>query len=410
MAKKRSVKAVEAVDDWIENDEKMLFFARRIDHLPFGIIGMILGRTAEECQEKYESTSWSQKKYYKKRDNLQKEIYSELITTEHNKILQLRDSKNDKEALKYHLLVEELSRSIKSFPKAPPKIAKFTKPHVSDDEDMGLMLSDLHIGHRHSLDDTGGLSEYNIDIFQDRMKSLGNSVVEIAQLHSNMYKIPNLHIFSLGDIVAGMNDVGAWSNVFIETDIMTQWAIATKAIADMVYSLLGIFDNIYFYGVVGNHGRVSPKGVEKFNANWDLLTYRMLEQIFINNDRVKFIVPSTWWIKANIRNHTFLLVHGDDIKGGSNPLKGLQNYSEKWSSVINEVPNYTLAGHYHCAAESSTARGRVLLNGSFVGADVYSLKDIHDSSRPEQKIFGIHDRRGITWTYNIDLSYKHQED
>ena len=54
-------------------------------------------------------------------------------------------------------------------------------------------------------------------------------------------------------------------------------------------------------------------------------------------------------------------------------------------------------------------KGRALLNGSVVGADINSLKNICDGTGPEQKIFGIHEERGITWTYNIDLSEDKKE-
>jgi hypothetical protein len=127
----------------------------------------------------------------------------------------------------------------------------------------------------------------------------------------------------------------------------------------------------------------------------------MLELLFADNNRVSFSVPNTWWIKTIIKEHRFLLVHGDDIKGGS--VRGLQMFADKWASIANFIPNYTLAGHFHCAAETTTAQGKVLINGSFLGPDIYSLKTLHAGTKPEQKIFGIHSKRGITWTYDIDL-------
>jgi hypothetical protein len=95
------------------------------------------------------------------------------------------------------------------------------------------------------------------------------------------------------------------------------------------------------------------------------------------------------------------MLHGDEIKGGP---KALEEATEKLSSLIGGLPEYTIAGHFHTAADYSTNFGRVLLNGSFVGGDIFSIKSLRKSSKPEQKIFGIHDKRGMTWSYNIDLS------
>ncbi len=156
---------------------------------------------------------------------------------------------------------------------------------------------------------------------------------------------------------------------------------------------------------MGNHGRGAPRGVEKEYVNWDYLTYKFLEAKFSTNPRVKFVIPKTWWHLAEIRNHKFLLIHGDDIRGSTMPLKGLASYTDRMIGVIKKIPDYTIAAHFHSAAELSTNYGRLILNGSFLGADVYSLKDIQKASKPEQKIFGIHDRRGLTWMYNIDLSH-----
>ena len=96
----------------------------------------------------------------------------------------------------------------------------------------------------------------------------------------------------------------------------------------------------------------------------------------------------------------FLLFHGDNVRN----VKALESASERMASITGSIPDYTIAGHFHTATDFSTNFGRVILNGSFVGGDIYSLKDLVRASRPVQKMFGIHDKRGITWTYDLDLS------
>jgi hypothetical protein len=174
----------------------------------------------------------------------------------------------------------------------------------------------------------------------------------------------------------------------------------------MINYWLGLFENIVFYGIGGNHGRSAKAGIQKDHDNWDYVCYKFLQVAFQNNPRVTFNVPKTWWVMQKVRNHNFLMVHGDYTKGGSLPLKGIQTFEGKMASITKMNPDYTLAGHYHNAAELTTNSGKILLNGSFVGSDVYSLRNVHAASAPEQKLFGIHDRHGITWTYNINLDSK----
>ena len=49
------------------------------------------------------------------------------------------------------------------------------------------------------------------------------------------------------------------------------------------------------------------------------------------------------------------------------------------------------------------------MNGSFMGGDMYSLKDLRKKDRAEQKIFGIHEKKGVTWMYNIQLQERANE-
>jgi len=230
------------------------------------------------------------------------------------------------------------------------------------------------------------------------------AVTNIEELHSQLYNIDCLYIFCLGDIVAGMPGVGRWSQTFINQSIYDQVADGCDALANMIYYWLGAFKKIVFCGVRGNHGRVAPLGMEKDYVNWDLICYNYLEQRFMNNDRVVFDVPRTWWMLRKIKGYKFLLVHGDDIKAGTFPVKKLHDFELKMAPIIGEIPDYTIAGHFHNCAEFSTNNGRVLINGGFMGGDVYSIKELHSATKPEQKVFGIHAKHGITWTYNVNLN------
>lgn len=389
-----------AINVWT-NEELSLLYLLRQEGVPYKIIAVELKKSINACEKKYQSTIWKDMPFY---DPIKNRINEDFKKAYLEKITKANDKRLDSEKFKTEIIADKIATAVYALPNISREVYKLNSKSIksSSTEDVGLLFSDTHIGHHHTLEETGGISEYNEQIFYNRIDILKKALIDIVDLHSHLYKLPNLHIFSLGDVVAGMNSVGNWSPIYINMPIYDQMVAGFEAISNMIYYWLGKFDTINFYGCYGNHGRGSIKGVEKEYVNWDYICYKFLEARFKDNPRVIFDVPKTWWIMKTIRNHKFLMVHGDDIKGGS--IVGLRNFEQKMIGVIKDIPDYTLAAHFHHAAEMTTNHGRLILNSSFMGPDIYSLKDLQNSAKPEQKIFGIHDKRGITWTYNLDLS------
>jgi len=385
---------------WTEHEEIMLFCMRQ-DGITYSIIASELYRSVNSCEKKYRNTNWTIKSYY---DPVKGKIYERHKKAYLERLTQLQDKKMVIGHYKADIVADKLVQAVNALPKVSKAVYKKSKiKNKTHTEDVGLILSDAHIGHTHTLEETGGLSEYNLDVFKQRVNNLKYATTDIVELHSHLYKLPTLHIFCLGDMVAGMADVGAWSPSYITMPIFEQFIQGVDSLSEMIYYWLGLFENIKFYGVYGNHGRVNKKGVEKEYVNWDFLCYQFLMKSFSNNSRIEFVIPKTWWIFETICDHKFLMVHGDDLRGQSWPARSLLDYEQKMMGIIKDIPDYTIAGHYHSAAELTTNHGRVLINGSFIGGDIYSLKMLQKSSKPEQKIFGIHKKRGITWTYNLNL-------
>lgn len=391
------------VKPWQQKELEILFEGRSSVPLKtYNLIGHLLDRDPEAVRAKWKRTDWKKLGFGSEDKEYKRFVEKSEFKDKQVNLLDRRFSRND---LKVELIVDAIERSVEALPKVDKPIYKtVTKTLTKNEEDVGLLLSDLHIGHQHTLEDTGGISQYNNEIFLNRLENLKSATTEIVELHSKLYKLPKLHIFCAGDIVAGMNDAGSWSPLYIATPIVEQMIGGFDALSGLLNYWLGLFEEIHFYGVGGNHGRTAKLGIQKDVDNWDYVAYKFLETTFKNNDRIKFNIPKSWWLKETIKNHTFLMVHGDYIKGGGGmPLKGLLDFEEKMSPIIKEFPDYTLAGHFHNASEMSSNTGRVIINGSFVGSDVYSLRDIHAGCKPEQKLFGINESHGITWSYNINL-------
>jgi len=384
---------------WTDEEEQVLC-TMRSEGIEYKYIGLELKRTSNSCRKKWKDTVWTTKPWY---DTLQAMVRANVKKAHLDHVLRASDRRVERTKVRMDIIADRLATAVQAIPKIPkPFVRRKKKAHSP--EDVGLIISDCHIGHGHTLEETGGLSEYNLDVFRQRAENLKYAIGDIHELHSQLYKLPTLHIMCIGDIVAGMNNTGNWSSVYITSDIHQQAVIGCEALADIIHYALHLFEEVKFYGVYGNHGRGAMKGLEKEYVNWDFICYEFLTQRFRDNDRVSFVVPKTWWLLEEIRSHKFLILHGDDVRSsGGAPLGGVIKCQNDMMTILKQIPDYTVIGHFHSAGEWTTNNGKILVNGSFIGPDIYALKNLQKGARPEQKIFGIHDKRGLTWRYDIDL-------
>jgi len=384
---------------WSMEDTVSLYEHRFLD-TPYPEIAKLLGRTSQACKDKYRGTRWEESDIPHRINEIIKKRKTKNFI-EHQEVV--ANNRLGVHKQRTEVIADKLCSAMEAFPKAPLSTWKPKGQKDGTPEHMGIILSDLHIGHEHSFEETGGLSEYNLDVFAQRMKNFQYAVADIYQHHSSMYQIPELHIFCLGDIVDGMNAAGKWSPVYISTPIFDQVMEGVEAISNAIYYWLSIFGSIKFYGIRGNHGRVAPSGFEKDYCNWDIIIYEYIRARFRDNPRITFDIPRCWFKIANIQDHNFLLCHGDDVKSKGTPINGFAEVKNKMQATLQERLHYALCGHFHNSAEMTSHTGRLLMNGSFVGSDLYSLKNNLPGTRAEQKLFGIHNKRGITYSYNINL-------
>jgi hypothetical protein len=183
--------------------------------------------------------------------------------------------------------------------------------------------------------------------------------------------------------------------------ITDQLAEGAQALHNLIATWATAFEKVTFYGIYGNHGRVGKKGQTKSSDNWDRVCYTILQLALENYDNIEWHMPKTWWLNPMIEGHSFYLCHGNGIRGTT--LAGVEKAESKIAGMLEQRLDYFLMGHFHSPAEIQTNSSRVIMNGSFMGGDIYSLQDLGKNSAPEQKIFGIHKKKGITWTYNIYL-------
>lgn len=304
------------------------------------------------------------------------------------------------------LIVETFENSIKAFEWKdiqPPEPINVTPEY----EEALLLFSDAQIGEHITLEDTNGLGEYNIGIFQERMDRLVSEMRELTKIQSYARDISVLNIFMLGDNVDGIG-IYRGQEHHLDALVVEQLLIGAEKIAESLIKLLGTFKTIKITGIVGNHGRIGRKGENPSHVNFDYLLYKMLEKLLSNyNDRIIWTIPKSNWHLTEVNGQDFLLLHGETIKGWNGiPYYGIDRADSRFTKMLSgfgKSYRYLCLGHHHNPGDVDSPNGEKILNGTMVGGSLFSINMLHTSSRPSQWFFGIHKKKGITWRHKIIL-------
>jgi hypothetical protein len=275
-----------------------------------------------------------------------------------------------------------------------------------------LLFSDLHVGAIVDVEETGGLGQYNYPIFRKRLHLLGDAIESITNdYHRIAHPVKNLVVLSLGDIIEGVTIFASQRDS--ADDLTVQVLNAMTDISDFFLRLLQSYEHVSVVAVSGNHGRIGRKGEFLHHVNWDFIIMQALKRQFemsAQAGRISFEVPKSPFAVVDIEGFTFLLRHGDGIKGwGGLPWYGIQRSTGRWIAIqdyLGKHFDYLAMGHFHQRADLPFTGGEVLMNGSFVGTSQFSVEVLETVSPPEQ-IFGfVHPKHGLGARYPVQLAPK----
>lgn len=441
---------------WTKEDSLKLYRLVELGGSRWTEYSEVFGITPEAVRNKYRHTDWEalfadcnlteeqvlseDEEILDQLAELEEETEEELLLNEKERILKNAEMRKHVELVRKlateDIIIEKITSAIIAAPKIESEYIKV--PNVKYDtgpQDVALVLSDLHVGLAVVAEEVGGISEYNVEKFKTRLWSLVEKVIRITGHHRKSCEIETLNIFNLGDNVHGSNDAGQWGFVHTEQNIVDQVFTLLTEVEKAILTFAKYFKNINFYGVIGNHGRCTKRGVEKLFVNWDYLFYKFLEKGLTNQSNINFYSPRAPFQIANIRGNKFLLVHGDTVRSWAGiPFYGLMRAESKYRSLLDRTKNVEdlwveidklgikdpkemlkfayeycksfdimISGHFHQLAEMETVSGgRIILNSSFAGGDDYSINSLLTASTPCQKFFGIH-KEGKSFLYDISL-------
>ena len=323
---------------------------------------------------------------------------------------------------KLNTLTDEANKKIahfttiaKAIPRLPlvhdvPLIGK--RSGVLREEQVVLLLSDAHINRIVDADQMEGFNEYNFDIFCNRYWFLLSEVIKIANAQRYDKKIEVLHIDCLGDM---FNDIHREENMRTNQYSPVQAVLMGSYVLAQGLALLAPhFRKIVFTGIVGNEPRwdKTKPSKEKFN-NMDYDAYHFMSLAlmdYIEAGKIEFHIPVSPEIVVERMGKKFLLTHGDVIKSSLGfPAYGVNRDYNKQQELRRKRGgfDYMELGHFH---QEYALAGKIFMNGSITGLDEYAKNELHVTGQPTQKLFGINEKYGVSWSYDIQLQHAKEND
>lgn len=303
-------------------------------------------------------------------------------------------------------LVTEMSSHLASLPrvKVDPYPIKHKGKAEYADEDQILLFSDAHAGEVIKKEEIDGFNEYNFEIMCRRLWDLGRRTIAIKNLHSHAFPIKRLWVFSLGDMVTGEIHNMAETNEFPIISTIMQSAMVY---AQFLMKLAANYEEIHYVGVAGNHDRRHEKPRTKSSYdNWAWILNWCISLLCKDQTNIKFHVPKSPFVKVNVRGWNWLVRHGH---GKTASFAGIPFYGiSKKHSAFQELYrkrggfDYEAMGHFH--QQTILKDNRLFINGSIIGANEFAVNELAAYSPPSQTLLGINDKRGVTYTYRLELT------
>jgi hypothetical protein len=278
------------------------------------------------------------------------------------------------------------------------------------EESAVLLLSDIHMGkENYFVNMETGKAEmtYNTAIAHKEANRLLESIFDINQLLSKSYKIDDLYIFGLGDLVEG-DIIISGQRFFIEAGVGEQMLMTAQFLASIIRELLKMFQRIHFTIVGGNHARMTEKrnAMQPWYNNFDYLAGKMLQEIFKNEPRVEIKTPESWFFTEKIYGWKYFLQHGAGIPSHLGfPYYGISRRG--MARRIEMQIDIECIGHFHqCFEIPMSSKSITLVNGCWIEKDNYLWERYGHLTKPRQYYFGVNPRRARSWQFVLDLTPK----
>lgn len=244
-----------------------------------------------------------------------------------------------------------------------------------------VLLSDWHAGEVVTLEQVGGLNEFDWDILEQRVDRTISGLLSFKEVRP---ALTGLDVWFLGDMVSG--------NIHEELVATNQFPAAEQSVkagqlmARTITELAPHYPDIHVCAIPGNHARTKKDHASKnvFDS-WDWTAYKLAEAMTAPLPNVKWEIPDAGTIVRQIAGLNVLLWHGDGVRSSMPgvPWGGVMrrvNELIKQYGDIGTLLNYVALGHFHQACLVP----KVWMNGSLIGTNEHGYKNYGGGEVPKQ--------------------------
>jgi len=323
----------------------------------------------------------------------------------------LQDEIDGESALRKTL--EELVRQVTpQFPPPPPYRAPRSIPKTASRETMVQHFSDWHSYEIVDSEKTRGINEFNARVLGQRVRRIVESHLSIKERleRGGGWYFERLVVGANGDMVPGtIHELE--KNTDAPNIVMAVYGTGLM-LAQALRDLAAQYPEVDVYCTSGNHGRLPDARkvqTKEPTRSWDTMVYLFAREHLRAVPNIKWHIPNSWSKRFNVYKWGFFQTHGHFIKSFfSIPYYGMERMTRNTTSlesVRGWTPNYFLTGHFHTASELNAPAGKVLMNGSLVGANEYVIDGMGKAELPAQHMFGVHPEHGLThlWELTADV-------
>lgn len=285
-----------------------------------------------------------------------------------------------------------------------PIPAPLRDPRPGQEEVAVVALSDLQLAKV--------TPTYNTEICEARVELYGDRIIHYTDMHRTAGPIRKVHVWLLGDIIEGQG-IFPGQQFLVDAGFYRQVTISgPRIVGNLLLRLLANFDEVVVTGVIGNHGRMGGMARTEFDpeSNGDRMLYRILQLMFVNEERIKFVIPDgpgerNWYAIDPIGNYRTLLCHGDQFPSfGSMFSIGRKVLAWK-AGAIQEPWDDIMIGHFHQATKMTFGYTTLRVGGTTESTNTYAQERLASMGQPSQHLMYVDPEKGhVTAEYDVVLS------
>lgn len=271
-----------------------------------------------------------------------------------------------------------------------------------------LFVSDLHWGEVVYPSQINNVNKYNVKIAHERMGTLVDSAVHLLKIISPKMDYPGIVVPLGGDMISGNihDELTATNELNSMPTVLDLYGI----LIGVITALANTFGHVFLPCVSGNHGRDTKKiwNKDRHHTSFDWLLYRFLAKHFDADKRVTFFIPDGPDAYYKVYDHSYLLTHGDQFRGGDGiigvmgPIIRGDTKKRSRNAQIDLEYDTLLLGHFH----QYVHHARFIINGSLKGMDEFAFSNNFGFEPPQQALWLTHPKYSITYRMPVYVDRK----